>query len=317
MITKKTVFVLGAGASMPYGFPSGAELRKMLCVPATKDFSTRAVDWVTPLEKNGISERDSIRFAESFLKSRVVSIDSFLSRRSTDFGEIGKTAIAAIICAFEEPAALHKIDNEDDWYGYLWNALISGIHKCDELGRNQVSFITFNYDRSLEYFLLQSCKETFGVSHQEAVKALEPIKIIHVYGQLGLLDFDGAYQARAYETRIGARDLSIASSGIKIIPEARDDAPEFVAAREFCGQAEQICFLGFGFDPLNVSRLNLEPEISIRRISGTPIRIAASMYKKTPAEQNAIKNAIPSSSGYWDMHYRGNLDTLRNSGVLL
>lgn len=317
MITKKTVFVLGAGASMPYGFPSGAELRKLLCVPATNDFSKRVVDWVTPLEKYGISERDSIRFAESFLKSKVVSIDSFLSRRSNDFGEIGKTAIAAIICAFEEPAALHKTDNEDDWYEYLWNAMTSGVHKCDELAGNQVSFITFNYDRSLEYFLLQSCKETFGVSHQEAVKALEPIKIIHVYGQLGLLDFEESFQTRAYETKVGARDLSIASRGIKIIPEARDDAPEFLAARELFSLAEQICFLGFGFDPLNVSRLNLEPEISIRRISGTPIRIAASMYNKTRAEQDAIKNAIPSSGDYWDMHYRKNLDMLRVSGVLL
>lgn len=317
MINKKTVFVLGAGASMPYGFPSGAELREMLCVPATQDFSKRTVDWITPLTRIGISEKDSTRFAESFLKSGVTSIDSFLSRRSNEFGEIGKTAIAAILCAFEDPSVLHKTDNRDDWYGYLWNALINGVHKCDELGGNQVKFVSFNYDRSLEHFLLQSCMETFGVGHQEAVEALEPLKIIHVYGQLGRLDQNHSSEARAYKISTRPMELSLASTGIKIIPEARDDAPEFIAAREFFSFAEQICFLGFGFDSLNVSRLNLEAELSIRRVSGTPIRIVASVYKKTRAEQSAIKNAIPSSSNYWEMHYDENLDALRNSGILL
>lgn len=30
MITKNTLFILGAGASVPYGYPTGRELRKLL-----------------------------------------------------------------------------------------------------------------------------------------------------------------------------------------------------------------------------------------------------------------------------------------------
>lgn len=31
MITENTIFILGAGASKPYGFPTGAELREQIC----------------------------------------------------------------------------------------------------------------------------------------------------------------------------------------------------------------------------------------------------------------------------------------------
>jgi hypothetical protein len=34
MITTPTVFILGAGASIPYGFPSGLDLVDMICGPA-------------------------------------------------------------------------------------------------------------------------------------------------------------------------------------------------------------------------------------------------------------------------------------------
>jgi hypothetical protein len=177
--------------------------------------------------------------------------------------------------------------------------------------------VSFNYDRSLEYFLLQSCKETFDVTHQEAVKALEPLKIIHVYGQLGKLDQHHTSETRPYETVIGANELSVAAKGIQIIPESRDDAPEFEEARELFGWAEQICFLGFGFDSLNVSRLNLESVFAPRRISGHATHIVASTYGKTEAEIAAIMKLIPSSNSWWKTEYGKNLKTVRNSGVLL
>jgi len=317
MINKRTVFILGAGASMPYGFSSGAELREILCAPITNIRSNRTVDWISSVSKVGINEDTSKRFADAFLRSGTASIDSFLSRRLTEFGEIGKSAIAAILCAQEEPTALLRTDTQDDWYGYLWNALVAGVHMRNELASNQVRFVTFNYDRSLEYFLMQSCKETFALSDETAKKALEPIKIIHVYGQLGELDQVCTSRARPYTTRIGADELSVAANGIKIIPESRDDAPEFAEVREMFEWAEQICFLGFGFDPLNVLRLNLESVCAPRRIAGKALSLVASTYLKTSAEKEAIQRSIPSSNSWWTMFDQKNLMTIRESGVLL
>lgn len=317
MINTKTVFILGAGASIPYGFPSGAELREMLCAPISGYNSPRTVNWRSLISKTGISESTSNQFAEAFLKSGMISIDSFLSRRSKAFSEIGKLAIAAILCSFENSNTLHRLDNDDDWYVHLWNALVANVHKCEELAGNQVRFVTFNYDRSLEYFLIQSCMATFDVTYEEAVKALEPIKIIHVYGQLGKLDHRCSKVARPYQTMLGASELLVAAEGIKIIPESRDDAPEFNEARDLFGWAEQICFLGFGFDPLNVSRLNLESVFAPRRRNGVPPRIIASTFGKTLAENDAVQKSIPSSDSWWTMFPHKNLMTIRGSGVLL
>ena len=38
MITEKPVFILGAGASCPYGFPSGAQLRENICLKFNDKF---------------------------------------------------------------------------------------------------------------------------------------------------------------------------------------------------------------------------------------------------------------------------------------
>lgn len=316
MIKTKTVFILGAGASIPYGFPSGAELRRMLCVPITHDYKKGDVDWIGSIAKLGINEADSRRFAEAFLKSGVASIDAFLSRRH-EFEEIGKAAIAAILCAREDPTELHRIDNEDDWYFYLWNALVAGVHKCEDLASNQVRFVSFNYDRSLEHFLIQSCQETFGVAYQVAVKALKPLRVIHVYGMLGGLDQNREFGNRPYETKIGALELSVAAKGIKIIPESRDDAPEFVVARELFEWAEQICILGFGFDPLNVSRLDFKSVFKSRQSAGNPIRVVVSTLGKKSAESRADEQAFCASSGWWNSFPDKNLMTIRESGILL
>ena len=68
MINTNTVFVLGAGASIPYGFPSGAELREILCAPITKSNPKNYVDWKASVAKLRIPETESLRFAEAFLK---------------------------------------------------------------------------------------------------------------------------------------------------------------------------------------------------------------------------------------------------------
>ena len=71
MIHKPTVLVLGAGASMPYGYPSGSALREMLVDQSTFD---------ELIVGNLISRNDVGGFCERFLYSGMNSIDAFLSR---------------------------------------------------------------------------------------------------------------------------------------------------------------------------------------------------------------------------------------------
>ena len=174
MIENKTVFVLGAGASCPYGFPSGIGLRKEICsqfCQRYKRYILRRPKLKPDLEGKLIKAKE---FTEIFHKATTKSIDLFLSVNS-EFEEIGKTAIALSI--FETEINSHFRENvkkeENDWYSYLFHKLTDGLtNKNDYIhfGENRVSFITFNYDRSLEHFLYESLVNSFNQIPPEKIK---------------------------------------------------------------------------------------------------------------------------------------------------
>src|ERR1700722_7438547 len=148
MIRRPTVFILGAGASMAYGFPSGAELRQMICQlsdanpPLVKTLSAEPSDFFAA---------DITEFAKQFERSSIASIDAFLAKRG-EFTAIGKLCIAALLCELERPERVVPGPKDDDWYSYLWNILTQDVESPEELAQNRIKFVSFNYDRSLQYF---------------------------------------------------------------------------------------------------------------------------------------------------------------------
>jgi hypothetical protein len=255
MITVPTTLVLGAGASMPYGFPSGAKLREQLCDERFMLELTRHSDF----------HEDEIEiFCESFLKSSMASIDAFLARRGdhkvdpggATYADIGKAGIALSLIKCEQSKNLYNFSSEDNWYHYLWQFIGDSL---EDFSKNKLSIITFNYDRSLEIFLLLAIQHAFGVAENVAAKHLKSIPIIHVYGKIGDFSCFGGEpkKCRPYFHAPSARDIRVASAGIRVIAEHRDDGPEFEQAQKALMGAERICFLGFGFDSTNVKRLNI------------------------------------------------------------
>lgn len=87
MLSKNVVFVIGAGASEPYGHPLGSDLRRHLCIP---DYSNVGFPILPTLIKvGGIDPARLEEFSQIFLHSGQLSIDAFLSKRSEEFSEIG------------------------------------------------------------------------------------------------------------------------------------------------------------------------------------------------------------------------------------
>ena len=130
-------------------------------------------------------------------RSNVASIDAFLAKR-TGFTTIGKLCIAAHLVIRERPDHVMNEANDDHWYRHLWNVLVAGTDDVQDLGRNKIKFVTFNYDRSLEYFLHTAAKYTYGVNDDAAANALRRLEIRHVYGSLGTFHNAGLNGARAY-----------------------------------------------------------------------------------------------------------------------
>lgn len=296
---------------MPYGMPSGAKLRSLIC-------NGQADLAGTLQEMPHIEAGDTIDFIKNFSRSNVASIDAFLSRHERFF-EIGKLCIAAILCAKEDPAKVMNNDAEDHWYQHMWQILIDGADTHNDLRRNKISFVTFNYDRSLEYFLHQSTKHTFGVSDQEAFTVVKNLRILHVYGLLGEFSYSPSQGARQYINDNTAAQIIIAAQGIKIIPEARADDVTFQTVRNWFGESEVIGFLGFGFDKLNIKRLGLSDVLDWNANEGKPNPIViASTYGKRRAETEKLGQLLWPKSPTKFMHtlHLENTMTIRESDPL-
>jgi hypothetical protein len=315
MITKPTVFILGAGASKPYGFPLGLELREIIC-----DLTyNRAAhyEWVRNLTTHSNFTNDQIEeFRSVFTGSQTASIDSFLSRHSVQYGAIGKAIIASIIIGFEKSQLFASHNISDNWYFNLWNTMQSGAHAIDDLSQNNVKFITFNYDRTLEFFLYTACKNTFAIEPDIALSAIKKFPILHLYGSLGNFNFVDQDNAREFSAELSPIKLALASAALKVIPEARDDDIQFKQARNWLREAESICFLGFGFDPINCKRLNLFNILEAKIEQGLSIpRVVASMLGKTAPEVQ-LASSLTCRSNMWETFFLENNMTLRQSGIL-
>jgi len=92
MITEETVFILGAGASAPYGYPTGKKLRHRICKSFTigRNIMQRLPYYEKIREKRILSEINE--FKTAFENSSIRSIDLFLAMNPF-FSYIGKIAI--------------------------------------------------------------------------------------------------------------------------------------------------------------------------------------------------------------------------------
>lgn len=242
MITKPTVLILGAGSSNHLGYPLGGELINSICnLNNIREFKTL---------NNGFFPDDLINsFIHNLSRAQYYSIDSFLENNNA-YLDIGKAFISFILKKHE------IIDNlfppkSPGWYQYLFNSICDD--SIDKIGKNKLTIITFNYDRSLECYLHESLKSRYHLTDDDSSKCLRKIRIIHIHGILG------KYPQNKYSNELTLKELQSISKGIKIIHELRTDTNDFCSAEylkcyKYLSNAVNIYFLGFGFHLDNITR---------------------------------------------------------------
>ena len=229
MINNDTVLVLGAGASMDYGFPSGEQLIEDIinylegtiqAQPVEKKIFVALILY-KHFQKNKTEKtlHDCFivvdEFISTFKNASPASIDDFLDKNTREeFKIIGKICVVIAISrcedsetdfmtAWKDTDTSHRYFKElqdsanrsnytlprghlemtRGWYNYLWKKIYEGNIE-DNLSK--LTFITFNYDRSLECFLYKRLINLLNLKDDYVIKLFNEFVVIHhVYGQLG------------------------------------------------------------------------------------------------------------------------------------
>jgi hypothetical protein len=320
----ETVLVLGAGASKPYGFPLGSELLRNVITMLPKH-NGRHIQ-----SQQGLAVSDALLhlidsrqievakcdvlpllagFRQLLEKQEPRSIDEFLSR---DFGSltqayrwIGKLAIAYLIGSAEsweniDSPPREKESHADDWFRQLWQSL--NIGSVQQFKAVPLKVVSFNYDRSFDAYLAEKltfveAKSPRGLRQRDeswwsdGAHTLDSIDLIHVYGSLGSLsEFDFGNKYIGMNSTI---NLVAAAKRIRVIGEERapQDTDLFSKAKDWIQAAERVVFLGFGFDPTNMSRLGLDggvPQFKSTSSGNTATHVYATTFGLEWAERELV-----------------------------
>ncbi|TYL80823.1 hypothetical protein [Bradyrhizobium cytisi] len=254
VITTPTVFLLGAGASYPYGLPLGSELKSQILDRYANDTGGHTVH-LTNTTSFGRTDID--RFIGALRYSGLLSVDAFLERRP-EFMEIGKAMMGIELLHAEVHERLWQ--EKENWLTYLYSQMIGNT--LEEFADNKVAFVTFNYDRCVEHFFFTSLKNSFGRSDDETAAIAKKISVVHLHGKLGHLPWEGTKSPIDFgDNQIDVRKMKILINEIKVVHEdhtldGRDI--EFAMAQVMLTQARRVYLLGFGFGARNVQRIKLD-----------------------------------------------------------
>jgi hypothetical protein len=323
MFRSKTLFIVGAGASSEFGFPVGSGLKDIIAKKLDFEFGERyevisgdrAIwssiinilkneDRYTNSEINNIIEACRvIRDAMPIEKS----IDSFVEshKNNRHIQLCVKLGIAASILEAERESSLYinnierqsKLDfekNKNKWIASFFkklkeNCSIDSLKKSIE----NVSFIIFNYDRSVEHFIRHAIATYFHISFDDACNIANNLKIIHPYGVIGQLPNKILHQKIDFG-EVSVTNIIAAANEIKTFSENISDHSSLAGMRNFVEQAETIVFLGFAFHEQNMKLIYTDKKSNALNIFATAMGFSDHNSKQLQSEINsALKSIYP------------------------
>jgi len=283
MFNSKTVIILGAGASYEVGFPLGSGLRTII----SNKLNFQLDSFGRPMNSgdNRIFnllnkfDGDSDRYFQAckHIRDGIIlsdSIDDFIDshRDNAYIKTSGKLAIAAAILDSEKKCDLFvnqsNIYNtinfgtvENTWYSKFFRLLTKQL-PTTELNNvfDNVKIVNFNYDRSLEQFLIYAFVTRYNITKDEAKLLLKKLTIYRPYGSVG-------------------NDVEFASDTIppldKLVKTLRtyteqvQDKSGLEEVRHAILDAEVLIFLGMAYHPNNLKLLQVSNNTVTKKIYAT------------------------------------------------
>jgi hypothetical protein len=324
MFHNPTVFILGAGASWHYGYPTGEELVKNINEKARiasvyfrsilnndaggivyrPNYITRHSPDPLPNGTTGMKTEWSNALEEcEDLMDRLTAVDplviDYFLGQNQHLSDIGRFLIAWVLLEREASFRLYGTNDNrrghmtpyfDNWYRFLIHKLATGCPDGESLSNNKVTFITFNYDVSLESQLFKGLSKlaqfsTGGILTQ----FFGNNRFLHIYGKIRedalgdptAADFDlyggiggSRPQPGPPQLWIGTKalfdNIYEASKTIRIIaPQEKTVDLTVKFARRAIVEASCIYILGYGFDQQNSQLLELPVHLALEKTHKT------------------------------------------------
>lgn len=298
MIDSETLFILGSGASKPYGFPTDANLRMCIIknfqsdyikMPYTSDFNTRFIEFETSKRTE-----QSKKFIERLRDTEgTTTIDEFISVND-QFEMIGKIAIQYYLLEYERNYLTNRQNNyASDWFEIVLKKMLREPKEYKNpslMDSNNVAFITFNYDRLIEFLFIKQFKSLFqellngNISKHQIDFFI--YKIIHVFGSLGSLprnrESNNSTELEFGESISSYERITASISNIRLI---KDGFKEPDRTNRKIYNAKIIYFLGVGYIDNNMKMLDLDNSLNFEE----PPQIYCTAFEKSAKEINEIK----------------------------
>jgi hypothetical protein len=293
MIKLDTTFVVGAGASVDYGFPLGEQLTKQIAEALNfkgGSSNSQAKELIRNAIMVGCQRPDVQRdFRQLFGQARALqaalttasSIDAFLENHpdTPDFELLGKIAIAACLAVAEHGSDLRSrhpgetIDLarvENSWLARLFKTVIApGVPRASvERIFDHVSFIVFNYDRCIEHYFEHAIASHFMLDLPTAATIVQKhLRIVHPYGDLAALHGDDASVIFGHEFRpeTHAAGDTIYAMSRRLLTFTESKKAQGAEAKDMIRKAQRLVFLGFGFGEQNVDLLRVSSAVQQTR----------------------------------------------------
>lgn len=284
MLSSKTVFILGAGASYEVGFPLGSKLREIIshklnykCDSLGRLGQSGEMNIVGRLQNNyrtNWSEYVDVcrQISNGILLSD--SIDDFIDKHRHDerVAICGKLAIAFAIVEAENQSKLY-VDTSNfyntiqfqnlgnNWYTKIYSLLTKGIPKSDlnNIFEN-LTVINFNYDRSLEHFLVHALSKDYMIERKESAELVKKLLIFRPYGSI-----DSGVQFG--DSRLP--DLDNIINNLKTYTEKVEEGEELNQVRNAIEESDAIIFLGMAYHINNMTLLKCDCDMRKKTIYAT------------------------------------------------
>jgi hypothetical protein len=283
MISTRTTFIIGAGASERYGLPLGFDLLR----------SARELSPASPLvqllyTKFGIDEVSE--FIADLNSSPVRSLDKFLQDRSNRprFVEIGKYIIAGLMGLALNRAG--ERPNAEDWIEEVLHRMAEGVSSLREFEQRNtgIQFVTFNFEMNIEDRVRANLKRRYP--HEDGINdvAERTCPVHHVHGRLLSPPKGEMWSDLRGPTPSWIQWLDESAAAIRIVHDA--DVDHYLLSKA-CGavtNAKVIVYLGLHYHPENLERLC---------ISGTQNptlgqSVFGSAYKLSPGECDWVREHV-------------------------